>query len=164
MKYDKNYEYLFGDDNSTDGTSSKIDDLVLDLKEKKIIKYNGPGVCKSENVYKGIEKSSGDIIVIYDADLTVKFEDVEYSLDILNKTNADFINCTRMIYPQKKGAMKLMNFLGNTFFASLFSILFKKTITDTLCGTKIFYKKIGIKIKGITQLGVQKICGEILIF
>ena len=35
MKYDKNYEYLFGDDNSTDGTSSKIDDLVLDLKEKK---------------------------------------------------------------------------------------------------------------------------------
>ena len=147
MKYDKNYEYLFGDDNSTDGTSSKIDDLVLDLKEKKIIKNNGPGVCKSENVYKGIEKSSGDIIVIYDADLTVKFEDVKYSLDILNKTNADFINCTRMIYPQKKGAMKLMNFLGNTFFASLFSILFKKTITDTLCGTKIFYKKDWNKIK-----------------
>ena len=35
MKYDKNYEYLFGDDNSTDETSSKIDELVLDLKEKK---------------------------------------------------------------------------------------------------------------------------------
>ena len=33
------------------------------------------------------------------------------------------------------------------FFAILFSILFKKRITDTLCGTKIFYKKHWDKIK-----------------
>ena len=35
----------------------------------KIIKYKGPGICKADNVYKGIELSNGDIIVIYDADL-----------------------------------------------------------------------------------------------
>ena len=29
---------------------------------------------------------------------------------ILTKSNADFINCTRMIYPQKNRAMKIMNF------------------------------------------------------
>ena len=39
-------------------------------------------MCKSENVYRGIEESTGDIIVIYDADLTVDFEDVALCLKI----------------------------------------------------------------------------------
>lgn len=157
----KNYEYLFGDDVSTDNTSSEIDKLKKNLNENKIIKYEGPGVCKSENVYKGIEKASGEIIVIYDADLTVSFDDIEFSLKVLKQTNADFINCTRMIYPQKKGAMKLFNFIGNSFFASLFAILFKRKITDTLCGTKIFYKKDWDKIKkDISKWGAKDLWGD----
>ena len=66
-----------------------------------------------------------------------------------------------MIYPQKKGAMKLFNFIGNSFFASLFSLLFKKKITDTLCGTKIFYRKDWIKIKkNISNWGVKDLWGD----
>ena len=156
-----NYEYLFGDDNSNDGTNEEIDKLAKKLSNNKIIKYQGPGICKSENVYKGIDNASGDIIVIYDADLTVSFKDVEFSLEILKKSNADFINCTRMIYPQKDGAMKLFNFIGNSFFASLFSILFKKKITDTLCGTKIFYKKNWKNIKNDnSKWGVKDLWGD----
>ena len=158
---DLSNEYLFGDDNSIDETNKEIDVLSNKLNEYKIIKYSGPGVCKSENVYKGIEYSNGDIIVIYDADLTVSFEDVKFSIDILKNTNADFINCTRMIYPQKDGAMKIFNFIGNSFFANLFSMLFKKKITDTLCGTKIFYKKDWIKIKkDISNWGMKDLWGD----
>ena len=131
------------------------------MSENKIIKYDGPGICKSENVYKGIENASGEIIVIYDADLTVSFEDIEFALKILKKTNADFVNCTRMIYPQKEGAMKLLNFIGNSFFASLFGILFKRKITDTLCGTKIFYKKDWENIrKDASKWGAKDLWGD----
>ena len=158
---DQSNEYLFGDDNSTDKTNIEIDKLSKKLVNNKIIKYIGPGVCKSENVYKGIELSIGEIIVIYDADLTVSFKDIELSLHILKKTNADFINCTRMIYPQKDGAMKLLNFIGNNFFAGLFSVLFKKKITDTLCGTKIFYKKDWNKIKkDVSNWGMKDLWGD----
>ena len=158
---DQSNEYLFGDDNSSDQTNNEIDKLSKKLNDYKIIKYDGPGICKSENVYKGIEISNGDIIVIYDADLTVSFKDIEFSIDILKKTNADFINCTRMIYPQKDGAMKFFNFIGNSFFASLFSLLFRKKITDTLCGTKIFYKKDWIKIKkDISNWGMKDMWGD----
>ena len=154
-------EYLFGDDNSSDKTIHEIDKLIEKLNKNKIIKYNGPGVCKSENVYKGIDLSSGDIIVIYDADLTVSFKDIEFSINVLKKTNADFINCTRMIYPQKDGAMKFTNFIGNSFFAGLFSFLFRKKITDTLCGTKIFYKKDWVKIKkDISNWGMKDLWGD----
>ncbi len=158
---DKSNEYLFGDDNSIDETNKEIDILSNKLKDYKITKYSGPGICKSENVYKGIEYSNGDIVVIYDADLTVSFEDVKFSIEILKNTNADFINCTRMIYPQKDRAMKIFNFIGNNFFASLFSLLFKKKITDTLCGTKIFYKKDWIKIKkDISNWGTKDLWGD----
>lgn len=157
----RNYEYLFGDDKSTDDTSSEIDKLKKNLNENKIIKYDGPGICKSENVYKGIESASGEIIVIYDADLTVSFDDIEFALKILQKTNADFVNCTRMIYPQKEGAMKLFNFIGNSFFASLFGVLFKRKITDTLCGTKIFYKKDWENIKkDASKWGAKDLWGD----
>ena len=155
------YEFLFGDDNSSDNTGEEIDKLIKKLPKNNIIKYQGPGICKSENVYHGIEKASGEIIVIYDADLTVSFKDIEFSLEILKQTNADFINCTRMIYPQKDGAMKILNLIGNSFFAGLFSILFKKKITDTLCGTKIFYKKNWKNIKkDISKWGVKDLWGD----
>lgn len=161
LNNDISNEYLFGDDKSTDKTSLEIDKLSQELKNYNITKYIGPGVCKSENVYLGIEISKGDIIVIYDADLTVSFRDIEFAIDILRNTNADFINCSRMIYPQKDGAMKILNFLGNAFFASLFSLLFKRKITDTLCGTKIFYKKDWSKIKkNISTWGVKDLWGD----
>ena len=161
VKINQNNEYLFGDDNSKDKTNDEIDKLSKKLSKYKIIKYNGPGICKSENVYEGIEKSNGDIIVIYDADLTVSFEDIEFSINILKNTNADFINCTRMIYPQKDDAMKFINFIGNSFFASLFSLLFKKKITDTLCGTKIFYRKDWVKIKkDLSKWGMKDLWGD----
>ncbi len=157
----KKYEYLFGNDKSTDDTSHEIEKLKKNLNENKIIKYDGPGICKSENVYKGIENATGEIIVIYDADLTVSFKDIEFALKILKKTNADFINCTRMIYPQKDGAMKLFNFIGNSFFAGLFGVLFKRKITDTLCGTKIFYKKDWENIKKDTsKWGAKDLWGD----
>tara|TARA_Y100001935_G_C16915050_1_gene318044 strand:- start:172 stop:540 length:369 start_codon:yes stop_codon:yes gene_type:complete len=66
-----------------------------------------------------------------------------------------------MIYPQKDGAMKLFNFIGNSFFAGLFGVLFKRKITDTLCGTKIFYKKDWENIKKDTsKWGAKDLWGD----
>ena len=80
--------------------------------------------CKSENVYKGIEHSNGDIVVIYDADLTVSFKDVKFSIDILKNTNADFINCTRMIYPQKDRCYENIQFLLEIVFLQAYLVCY----------------------------------------
>ena len=37
-------------------TCSEIENYQKKLNNYKIKKYNGPGICKSENVYEGIEK------------------------------------------------------------------------------------------------------------
>ena len=147
LKTSSKIEFLFGNDKSTDSTKEKLILLKKKLKNRDIKIYNGPGICKSKNVYKGIDQAKGDIIAIYDADLTVPMSNVMQAIDLLKSNNSDFVNCTRMIYPQKYGAMKKLNFLGNIFFARMFSILFNQRITDTLCGTKVFYKNDWENIK-----------------
>ena len=156
---DQSNEYLFGDDNSIDETNKEIDILSKKLNNNKIIKYTGPGICKSENVYKGIEHSSGDIIVIYDADLTVSFKDVKFSIDILKNTNADFINCTRMIYPQKDGAMKIFNFIEIVSLQT-YLVCYLKKDNRSLCGTKYFTKDWFKIKKDISKWGMKDLWGD----
>lgn len=157
----KETEFLFGDDNSTDKTIEEVKKINIPDPNITIKIYEGPGICKSENVYKGIEISQGEIVLIYDADCTISFNDLKLSLNGLANSNSDMINCTRMIYPQKKNAMKKANFVGNIFFAYLFSFLFNKKITDTLCGTKIFYRKDWNKFRNSTSLsGIKDLWGD----
>ena len=134
---------MFGDDVSTDQTLLEINKIKSELKNIEINSYEGPGICKSENVYKGIEISSGDIIIIYDADHTVSFDDIEFAIKILINSNADFINCTRMIYPQKDGAMKNLNFLEIVFLLYYLAYCLKKKLQILYVVLKFFYKKIG---------------------
>lgn len=148
-QFDDNVEFLFGDDNSEDKTKDEIYSLIKNqAKNRARIKfYEGPGICKSENVYKGIHYASNEIIVILDADLTVKISDMKMALDAFIESDIDFLNCTRLIYPRSEKSMKKSNFLGNVLFANFFSIIFKQKITDTLCGTKVFYKKDFLRFK-----------------
>ena len=148
-QFGDNVEFLFGDDNSEDKTKDEIYNLIKNqAKDRARIKfYEGPGICKSENVYKGIHYASNEIVVILDADLTVKISDMKMALDAFIESDIDFLNCTRLIYPRSKKSMKKSNFLGNILFANFFSIIFKQKITDTLCGTKVFYKKDFLRFK-----------------
>ena len=148
-QFDDNVEFLFGDDNSEDKTKDEIYSLIKNqAKDRARIKfYEGPGICKSENVYKGIHYASNEIVVILDADLTVKISDMKMALDAFIESDIDFLNCTRLIYPRSEKSMKKSNFLGNILFANFFSIIFKQKITDTLCGTKVFYKKDFLRFK-----------------
>ena len=59
----------------------------------------------------------------------------------MKQNNVELVNCSRFIYRQKKFSMRFLNFYGNKFFSKLFSIIVKDHVTDTLCGTKAFYKK-----------------------
>ena len=47
-----------------------------------------------------------------------------------------------MIYPQKDGAMKFSNFIGNSFFFGLFSLLFRKKLQILCVELKYFTRKI----------------------
>jgi hypothetical protein len=86
--------------------------------------------------------------MILDADMTVPPEDLPYFYLPLHEGVADFINGTRLIYPLATGSMKMQNFLGNKLFGVLVSWLTQVKLSDTLCGTKAFFREDFRKFSG----------------
>jgi hypothetical protein len=81
------------------------------------------------------------VLMILDADLTVPPEDLPRFYDALVSGKGEFINGVRLVYPMEDEAMRFANLLGNKFFSYAFSWLLGQPIKDTLCGTKVLWKR-----------------------
>lgn len=149
-------EILFVDGNSNDGTVEEIKKVIELYKGEKDVKLlhqvppddkDGQGhgkmlkLGKGDAVRKGFEAAKGEIIMILDADLTVPPEELYMFFYAIVEGRGKFINGTRLVYPMEKQAMRFLNKLANYFFGLLFSWLLEQRIKDTLCGTKVLYKK-----------------------
>ena len=99
------------------------------------------GIGKADAVRLGFQHASGDILMILDADLTVPPENLPRFFEALVSGKGEFINGVRLVYPMEEQAMRSLNLLGNKFFSTAFSWLLGQSIKDTLCGTKVLWKK-----------------------
>ena len=160
-KIGKETEVLFGNDNSSDNTKIEIKKMINKRSDLKIIYYDGPGICKADNVYKGFDLASGDIFVIHDADNTVDPKEIKKIIKVLVEKNQNLVIGTRLVYPMEKNAMKFSNYIGNLFFSYFYSLILQQRVTDTLCGTKIIFRKDWGKIKKyIGKWGVKDKWGD----
>ena len=160
-KIGKNTEVLFGNDASQDNTKDEIFKAIKSRKDIKIRYYDGPGTCKADNVYKGFNLATGDILIIHDADNTVNPSELNDLVKILINKNQNLVIGTRLIYPMENKAMKFSNYLGNIFFSFFYSFILEQKVTDTLCGTKILFKKDWEKIQGFCgKWGVKDKWGD----
>ena len=91
--------------------------------------------------------ATGDILAIYDADMTVPANEIEKFYDAIVENKGDFINGSRLVYPLQKESMRVLNFFGNKFFSLAFSWILGQPLKDTLCGTKVLWKTDYDKIK-----------------
>lgn len=147
-KFGKWQEIIFVEGHSNDDTWNKIQEEV-NKKHAKYIKvkaFKQRGKGKADAVRLGFKKANGEILMILDADLTVNPSDLVKFYDLLVTGKGEFINGSRMIYPMEKQAMQTLNKLGNKIFSWLFSYMLGQRFKDTLCGTKVFFKKDYLKI------------------
>jgi hypothetical protein len=79
--------------------------------------------------------------MILDADMTVPPEDLNKFFEVIASGKGEFINGSRLIYQMEEFAMRRLNLLGNKFFSVVFSYLLNQNIKDTLCGTKVLWRK-----------------------
>jgi glycosyltransferase involved in cell wall biosynthesis len=133
-------EVIVVDDGSRDGTAERVRPDLNPGVEVRCVSYS-PNRGKLHAVRTGFEAATGDILMILDADMTVPPEDLPCFYRPLQAGLADFINGTRLIYPMATGSMKLQNFLGNKVFGVIVSWLSGSHLSDTLCGTKAFFRE-----------------------
>ncbi len=134
-------EIIFCDDKSTDGTAEEVRRVQQLHPERDIKLYEGPGICKARNVRTGFDRAEGDILMILDADLTTMPEELHYFYDVIACGKAEFVNGSRFIFPMEGVAMAPLNIVGNRFFSGLVSLLIGQPISDTLCGTKVLWRR-----------------------
>jgi SAM-dependent methyltransferase len=157
----KHTEILFCDDKSTDRTADEVRRMQALYPYRDIRLLNGPGMGKAENVWTGFRAATGDALMILDADLAVMPEELPSFLRALVENTGEFINGSRLVYPIPKVAMKGANRLGNRLFGILFSYLLSQRFKDTLCGTKVLWRRDWLRIEqGLGSWGIQDVWGD----
>jgi SAM-dependent methyltransferase len=145
--FGEHQEILFVEGHSTDGTLEEIKRVAEAHPDKDIKWMVQDGQGKGDAVRKGFAAAQGEILMILDADLTVPPEDLPKFYRALADDVGEFINGIRLVYPMEKQAMRFLNFLGNKFFSMMFTWVLNQRLKDTLCGTKVLFKKDYEKIQ-----------------
>ena len=134
-------ELVFVEGHSKDDTFAAIEREIAAHPTTPSALFRQTGIGKADAVRLGYANAKGDVLMILDADLTVPPEDLPRFYEALVSGKGEFINGVRLVYPMEKEAMRTLNFLGNKFFSLAFSWLLGQPIKDTLCGTKVLWKK-----------------------
>lgn len=137
----KDPEIIFVEGHSSDNTLEEIQTQIKNHPNVDAKFFVQTGKGKGDAVRLGFSEAKGDILMILDADLTMPPENLPRFYHALNTGTGDFINGVRLVYPMEKHAMRFFNLIGNKFFSIVFSFLLGQPIKDTLCGTKVLWKK-----------------------
>lgn len=131
-------EVIYVEGNSKDDTWGEILRVQKEYASRFQIKaFQQKGKGKNDAVRVGFQNSTGDLLTILDADLTMPPELLPRFYDAYVQGKCDFVNGSRLVYPMEGEAMRFLNRLGNGFFAKALSFVLDSRLGDSLCGTKL---------------------------
>lgn len=138
-------EVILVDDASTDGSR----EILKGLEDKYKVYYHHKNQGKGAALRTGIQKATGDFIVIQDADLEYSPEDYNELLTLLINDKADVVYGSRFADEKLSTFSMYSHFLGNKVLTLITNILYGTQITDMETCYKAFkaefIKPINIK-------------------
>lgn len=135
-------EVLFVEGHSSDDTWETIERVCTTYQGPlRLRRFRQSGKGKADAVWLGFDRAEGEVLMILDADLTVRPEDLPRFLEAMAEGRGEFVNGCRLVYPRSTVAMPPLNTAANRFFAAVFSWLLRQRLKDTLCGTKVLWKE-----------------------
>ena len=140
-KFPGDLELIYVEGNSLDNSWDEIQRVKARYRDINIVSLKQPGKGKGDAVHYAFQQASGDILMILDGDLTVPPEDMIKFYNVLAFGIGEFANGSRLVYSMEKDAMRFLNYYANRTFARIFSYLLNQQFTDTLCGTKVMFRR-----------------------
>ncbi|MBA7576533.1 Undecaprenyl-phosphate 4-deoxy-4-formamido-L-arabinose transferase [subsurface metagenome] len=136
-------ELVFVDGNSDDGTVEEINRCIDKYGQQwhRVVLLHQSGEGKGQAVRHGFAECRAEVLMILDSDLTMPPEELPKYYGAIVSGKGEFINGCRLVYPMEKQAMRFLNMMGNYFFACLFTWLLGQRVKDTLCGTKVLWRR-----------------------
>jgi glycosyltransferase involved in cell wall biosynthesis len=129
-------EIVVVDDGSTDATPQILDRLAGELPSLRVA--HQPNAGKGAAVRRAIALSTGDFVVVQDADLEYDPADIPVLLGPLLDGLADAVYGTRLRGGKPQRAHMFWHYAGNRFLSLLTNVMFNTTISDMEVGYKAF--------------------------
>ena len=133
-----NKEIIVVDDCSTDNSLQIIETKLKD-KVSLIIK-NEKNYGKGFSIRKGIAASTGEVIIIQDADLEYDPRDYKKLIDPIDSGKADVVYGSRFIGSDEKRVLFYWHTIGNKFLTMLSNMFTNLNLTDMENCYKVFKK------------------------
>jgi glycosyltransferase involved in cell wall biosynthesis len=115
--------------------------LLIAQHNKKVLTIKQLNTGKFDAVLSASNLIETEFFIIWDADATVDKSSVDKMITQAIKTGNVVIG-DRLRGNIAPGAMQLVNYFGNWFFAFLWAPILQGKVNDLLCGSKIFPTKI----------------------
>lgn len=143
-------EIIVVNDHSKDHTREKMQEF---LKTHKNIMYleHAKNQGKGAALKTGIEKSTGDYLIVQDADLEYNPEEIPLLLEPVEKSGADVVYGSRFITDKPHRVLYYWHSLANQFLTTYSNMLSNLNITDMETGYKLFrgelIRRLGKKLE-----------------
>lgn len=144
-------EIIVVDDGSSDNTLKLLENYVKKNKDIKLLRHK-KNSGKGQAVRTGINKATGEYILIQDADLEYHPKFIKSLLKPIYEKEAKVVYGTRIkrapnLNGEEKTFQFLLHYLGNRSLSFITSVLYGQWITDMETCYKLFPKKAMNDIK-----------------
>lgn len=136
-------EIVIIDDCSVDGTK----EILVGLRDKYKIIFLDKNQGKGNAVKQGFLESSGDYIIVQDADLEYDPNEYNLLLQPLLNNKADVVYGSRLLSSRPHRVLYFWHYLGNKFLTLLSNVFTNLNLTDMETCYKIFTRQALDKIK-----------------
>jgi len=131
--------FIFVNDNSTDLTGTKINELANLYPDRIASLHNTVNLGKAGSVRRGVLAAQGyEYIGYWDADLSTPLELIPQFVSVLEQRKACLVMGSRIRIAGHEVKRKAWRHYPGRIFAALASIIINEDIYDTQCGAKLF--------------------------
>jgi len=136
-------EIIVVDDASTDGTKKILDRIAQEKRIKFFSHEKNKG--KGAALRTALAASSGDLLIVQDADLEYDPKDYEKLLIPIKEGMADVVYGSRFLGGPRRPIL-FWNMIANKILTFLTNILYNNILTDMETGYKLFKREIIMNI------------------